>query len=177
MRWLHKRRSRRDSGLPCPAPTRLARTVASGGTVPVLDMTELRPLGAYLLSRTQRLQALLASGITRAANARLTWTGWGPAAGGGDRSLATHLVIGRAEVYHGFSRRLGWSPVTRSRLGCAGRAVSGEPMSRFEAWLKNKGDQQNSTSHRAITACCSTCGPAAQRWQWTCSASFQLDLS
>ena len=85
--------------------------------------------------------------------------GWGRAAGGGDRSPSTHLVIGRAEVYHGFSVRLGWSPVTRSRLGCASRAVSGEPISRFEAWLKNKGDRQNCTSHRSNTACRSTFGP------------------
>lgn len=96
------------------------------GTVPILDMIELRNRGAHLLFRAQRLLGPLAKGITRAAIAKSAWREWGPAAGGGARSLSAHLVIGRTEVYPGFSIRPGWLPATRSPLGCAGRAVSGE---------------------------------------------------
>ena len=87
------------------------------GTVPILDMIELRNRGAQLLFRAQRLLAPLAKGITPAANAMSAWTEWGPAAGGGVRSLSAHLVISRAEAYHGFGIRPGWLPATRSPLG------------------------------------------------------------
>ncbi len=55
------------------------------GTVPILDMIELRNRGAQLLFRAQRLLAPLAKGILPAANAMSAWTEWGPAAGGGVR--------------------------------------------------------------------------------------------
>ena len=91
------------------------------GTVPVLDMVELRSLGAYLLFRAQCLLAPSRERNHASREREGSVDGVGAAAGGGDRSLWAHLVIGRTEVCHGFSTRLGWWPAARSPLGCAGR--------------------------------------------------------
>ena len=51
----------------------------AAGTVPILDMIELRNPGAYLLLRAWWFLAPLATGMTLAAAAMSAWTVWGPA--------------------------------------------------------------------------------------------------